>query len=131
MEKPCVIPEPAPQSLQRPQSPLFRKYVQIPRALLADLETKRLRPIDIVTYALLAGHTFRTPESHPSQERLATLAACSKKTIQRSKNRLVKAGYIERVGKKGSMKVRLIVWVEGGRVTRDVAKTKIQRKPAL
>ncbi len=77
-------------------------FHSVPSLLLADLTRKNAKnePVldftDITVYALLKAHARCKGKCHPSHARLARLAGCSPKTIDRSLRRLDEAGHIQR-----------------------------------
>lgn len=69
-------------------------FVIIPAVLFDDIRAERLKAIDLVTFGLLTAHARKGNEVYPSQARLAQLAGCTTKTIQRSLARLRDANHI-------------------------------------
>jgi len=103
-------------------------FQNVPSVLLKDLSRRNaqnksvLEHLDIAVYALLKAHARFKGECHPSLVRMASLAASSVSTIQRSFKRLEDAGHIQR---KSHIKGKIIM------LTDVTAKGQISRRAKI
>ena len=86
--KPSVEPQEASATLPA-------LFVQIPCELFYGIKAQKLKPLDIVVYGLIKAHAINTDKCWPGQERLADIVGLSRKTIQRSLERLKAAKHLE------------------------------------
>lgn len=107
-------------------------YQPLPSILLNDLTCldatgkPKLKPTDIVIYAILKAHARSQLSCYPSYGKLAQEAGCSPSAIKRSLQRLEAAGHILRKAGQQTGKIFLLTNVEAGKVVKhspEIART--------
>jgi predicted DNA-binding transcriptional regulator len=90
-----TTPEPHnPRGYEAELDPLF--FQQIPNVLINDVAKNRLKPIDVIVYAVLKKHVGNNACCWAGNRTVARLCGVSNATVRRSIKNLVRAGHIER-----------------------------------